>query len=407
MATLPTSCKGAAWKRRSQNSFSIPICSASNLEKRPMRSMCAPVSSSRNSTAIDRRRTVSACAISSSVRARRSSVEWPSTSSHSAIRRLSPANHPSSVAAPASASAQPAVASAESARTAPKAAAMNSASQGPQRSAELKGGRARTLASAASVERGASPGVAPSARRPKASAVREPGVDADGLTEGCSRARAASRRTPRPGRAGRLNLAWVSPLTGESRLSPLWASTLGLAGLIAPWAPGRIVDAPRPGPAGVWTDFRACLLARAKLRDVDRVGGRRDRDRLVPASEVHLPAGAAALDDRHRVGRALDRHVEGASPRHVGDSHDGLAIDGLGPALAELPLAGQRRVDQLAQIRQRGDRGEVRARRRRLQPPAPQDLGCRGPSDAPVEGGTAFDVDRAAGLDNLEAHPAL
>ena len=55
IATLPTSCSGAACFRRSQNSASMPMCSASSTEKRPMRSMCAPVSSSRNSTAIDSR----------------------------------------------------------------------------------------------------------------------------------------------------------------------------------------------------------------------------------------------------------------------------------------------------------------------------------------------------------------
>ncbi len=59
-----------------------------------MRSMCAPVSSSRNSTAIERRRTVSAWAISSSESARRRSSLRSSTSSWSALRRSSPSSQP-------------------------------------------------------------------------------------------------------------------------------------------------------------------------------------------------------------------------------------------------------------------------------------------------------------------------
>ena len=72
------------------------MCSASSTEKRPIRSMCAPVSSSRNSTAIDSRCTVSACAISSSDRARLSSVVRFSISSSRAARLFSPKRQPES-----------------------------------------------------------------------------------------------------------------------------------------------------------------------------------------------------------------------------------------------------------------------------------------------------------------------
>ena len=76
-------------------------------------------------------------------------------------------------------------------------------------------------------------------------------------------------------------------------------------------------------------------------------------------------------------------------------------------AFASVRGCRERRVEQLAQVGQRGEPREARVRRRRLQPLALQQLRRRGAREVAVEGGAAVDVDRAVELDQFEAQPVL
>src|SRR6185437_4243224 len=402
IATLPTSCSGAAWLSCSQNSGSMPICSASSVERRPMRSMCAPVSSSRNSTAIERRRTVSVCAISSSESARLSSCERPWISSSSAVRRLSPKRHPSTIAETARTAMQAIWTDEELASTVPRAAATATSASGAHTSPLVRRGSssggirpdpgsADWRATRPSLPPG-SPDKLDSSPVPRASLWRV-------LDARCGRVEAAPRC------AGRRKLTWVTPLTGGQR--PNWDGQVlckqavgcdrgALDGLIGGWTNIR-----------AWAAPRALLPGFLQLRDVDRVRRRRQRDSAVPPIEGDLAATRATLDDLDRVGLAGRGDVQRPAFALVADADDLPPGDRRGPDLRQRTVIAERLVDELAQVRQPAERGEVGAARGGLQPLALEQLRRRTAADVLVELRAALDVDRVADLDQLERQPAL
>ena len=204
----------------------MPTCSASSVEKRPIRSMCAPVSSSLNSTAIDRRLTVSACAISSSESARCSSLERLSISCSSAPRRCSPIRHPSVVAAHASTTTQPATRTRLPAATAPTAASTPNAPNithprgepGPGESS--RGGPLRTDA----CFRGSLPTSTSLPARGGRESFFIPRAPTVCFARSFARAPVLSHSCATPRRAGSQRLAWFTPLTGTSPISDMCLS---------------------------------------------------------------------------------------------------------------------------------------------------------------------------------------
>ena len=202
----------------------MPTCSASSVEKRPIRSMCAPVSSSLNSTAIDSRRTVSACAISSSESARCSSLERLSISSSSTSRRCSPMRQPSAVAAHASTTTQTTTKASPPAVTAPTAATTPSTAHGTHPSGERGPGElCRGPSLVGDCVRGSLPMLTslPGRRRAGNSFC----IRACAHRPSCgrlARAPGLSHSCPTPRRAGSRKPAWLTPLTGTSHIFSLF-----------------------------------------------------------------------------------------------------------------------------------------------------------------------------------------
>ena len=191
----------------------MPICSANRVDRRPMRSMCAPVSSSRNSTAIDRRRTVSVCAISSSDSARRSSCERPSISSSSAVRRLSPTRQPSVTVAAVSTAMQTPPITDPAATIAPTSAASATSARG----AHSIAGLTRLIPCSDSLRRRGGLGDWPTPASLPRRSPEERGVSGAFRLAPLGDGGAPSRRVcEAPRRAGRRKLAWITPLTGNT-----------------------------------------------------------------------------------------------------------------------------------------------------------------------------------------------
>src|SRR5438270_11574605 len=120
-----------------------------------------------------------------------------------------------------------------------------------------------------------------------------------------------------------------------------------------------------------------------------------------------MAALPAAPGDLGRVRLAGRGDVEHSALRDVVDGKHLAPGDRRTGALRERAMACQRRIHELAQVGERGDRGELAGRGGRLQPLAPEQLCGRRATDVAVEARAAFYVDRATQGDQLDADAVL
>src|SRR5438552_3042452 len=101
-------------------------------------------------------------------------------------------------------------------------------------------------------------------------------------------------------------------------------------------------------------------MARAQLSDVDRVRWGAQRNRLVPAIEHDSAPACTILRDLDRIWLAGRGYVERSPLRGIAHADHLLAVDGRRGALRQRSMIRQRRSNQLAQVSERGERGEFR-----------------------------------------------